>query len=136
MPTPSDAAVLAANRTFYAAFNRRDIRGMEECWAERTPISCIHPGWAPLFGRQAVMASWRAIFGSAEPPQIEMDEPHAVVVGSTAFVVCSEHLGEAIIVATNVFVEEEGVWRLAHHHGGPMPTSRSSSRRPSSRQMN
>lgn len=135
MPTSSDAAVLAANRAFYVAFNRRDIRAMEGSWAEHTPISCIHPGWAPLLGRQAVMASWRAIFGSAEPPRIEISEPHAVVLGTTAFIVCTEHLGEATIVATNVFVEEAGIWRLAHHHGGPTSPSRPS-RRPASGQMN
>jgi hypothetical protein len=133
--TTSDAAVLAANRAFYVAFNGRNIRAMEGCWAEKTPISCIHPGWAPLLGRQAVMASWRAIFGSAEPPRIEISDPHPVVLGATAFIVCTERLGEATIVATNLFVEEAGVWRLLHHHGGPTSTSRPS-RRPGSTQMN
>jgi ketosteroid isomerase-like protein len=131
---PSDA-VLAANQAFYLAFNQRDIRAMEQVWAEKTPVSCVHPGWAPLFGRQAVMAIGIDFFGAPDPPRIEMTEPHAVVVDQTAFVVCIEHLGDATICATNVFVEEKGEWRLVHHHGGPMSSSRSS-RRPAPRQMN
>ena len=135
MPTTTSDAVLAANQAFYRAFNERDIRAMEQVWAEKTPVSCAHPGWSPLFGRQAVMASWNAIFGSAEPPQIEMAEPHVVIVDHTAFVICIEHLGDATICATNIFVEEKGTWRLVHHHGGPMSSARPS-RRPFSRQMN
>ena len=133
-PSPVDA-VLAANRAFYMAFRERDTSAMEHRWALQHPVSCIHPGWAPLVGRQTVMASWKAIFGSPDPPRVEMTDPHAVVVGSAAFVTCVEHLTDATIAATNVFVEEAGEWRLVHHHGSPMPMPRSS-RRPSSDRMN
>ena len=135
MANPLEDAVLAANQAFYTAFNERDTNGMEQLWAVEHRASCIHPGWAPLFGRQTIMASWRAIFGSPEPPRIDMTDAHAVVMGSAAFVVCVEHLLDATIAATNVFVQESGKWRIVHHHGGPMPTARSS-RRPSSHQMN
>ena len=120
--------MLAANRAFYAAFRERDAPAMEHLWALEHPASCIHPGWGPLIGRQTVMASWRAIFGSSDPPRIEMTDPHAVVVGSAAFVTCVEHITDATIAATNVFVQEHGEWRLVHHHGGPMPPPRTSRR--------
>jgi ketosteroid isomerase-like protein len=135
VPTSTEGAVLDANRTFYDAFRRGDSNAMEHVWAEEHATACIHPGWAPLIGRQAVMASWRAIFGSPEPPRIEVTDARAVVLGSAAYVTCVEHLGDANIAATNVFVAERGQWRLVHHHGGPMPTSRAS-RRPVSNQMN
>ena len=86
-------------------------------------------------GRQTVMASWRAIFGSPEPPRIEMTDANAVVLGGAAFVTCIEHLADGTIAATNVFVEEQGRWRMVHHHGGPMPPPRPS-RRPVSNKLN
>ena len=135
MPNPLEDAVLAANRAFYDAFNKRDTYAMEHLWALEHRASCIHPGWAPLFGRQTIMASWRAIFGSPEPPTIETTDAHVVMLGGAAFVTCVEHLADATIAATNVFVQERGEWRLVHHHGGPMPPSRAS-RRPSSNRMN
>ena len=135
MPTPIETAVLDANRAFYAAFQKRDQAAMEHIWAEEHGSSCVHPGWAPLIGRHAVMASWRAILGSPESPRIEMTDAHAVVLGNAAVVTCIEHLPDATIAATNVFVEESGRWRMVHHHGGPMPTPRPS-RQPTSNQMN
>lgn len=135
MPTPLEDAVLAANRAFYNAFQERDTRAMEHLWAMEHPASCIHPGWAPLLGRENIMASWRAILGSTESPRIEMTDPHAVVMGSAAIVTCVEHIPDATIAATNVFVQEGGEWRLVHHHGGPMPPPRPS-RRPVSNRMN
>ena len=92
MPTSTESGVLEANRTFYDAFQKRDSAAMEHLWAEEHASSCIHPGWAPLVGRQAVMASWRAIFGSPDPPRIQMTDAHAVVLGTAAFVTCIEHL--------------------------------------------
>jgi ketosteroid isomerase-like protein len=135
VPNPPEDAVLAANRSFYTAFNDRDAQAMEHLWALEHRASCIHPGWAPLFGRQTIIASWRAIFGSPEPPKVDITDAHAVVMGGAAFVTCVEHLAEATIAATNVFVQEHGEWRLVHHQGGPMPPARPS-RRPSSKTMN
>ena len=135
MPTSLEDAVLGANRAFYAAFNERDAHAMEDLWAVEHRASCIHPGWAPLLGRQTILASWRAIFGSPEPPKVEITEAHAVLMGGAAFVTCVEHLADATVAATNIFVQERGEWRLIHHHGGPMPPTRPS-RRPSSNTMN
>ncbi len=130
--TSVDDAVLAANRAFYDAFKQRDTSAMEQIWAEEHAASCIHPGWAPLLGRQTIMASWRAIFGSAGAPEIETSDARAVIVGNAALVTCVEHLSTGTIAATNVFVQERGAWRLLHHHGSPMPSPRSSRRPPSS----
>ncbi len=32
--------------------------------------------------------------------------------------VCYEVIGENVLAATNVFVQEAGAWKLAHHHAG------------------
>jgi len=40
-------------------------------------------------------------------------------LGETAMVTCTEHIGEAELVATNVFFFEEGAWKMVHHHASP-----------------
>ncbi len=115
-----EVEVLAQNRAFYAAFRQRDLDSMDGLWAQRAKVSCVHPGWQPLRGREQVMASWRAILGQASVPQIRSEDASAHVFGDTAFVLCEELVGEGRLVATNVFVREEGDWRLVHHQAGPM----------------
>lgn len=112
-------AVLFGNEAFYQAFNARDMALMEQLWAERVPVACIHPGWPPLEGRDAVLRSWRSILGNAAQPQIRMQEPRVFFAGEVAFVICYEQVGGQYLIATNIFVREDGGWRLAHHQSGP-----------------
>lgn len=107
--------VLAANAAFYAAFAARDVATMETLWAQRVPVACIHPGWQPLLGRGAVLESWRDIMGNPSSPPIRCSNPVVHVVGGTALVICTERFPGAELVATNVFVEEDGAWKLVHH---------------------
>ncbi len=127
--TPDERAVLAANDVFYAAFTAQDGAAMDAVWSRECPVSCIHPGWAPLRDRALILKSWRAIFRGPRPPAVTIDDARAIVVGPAAWVVCYERLtnlqGEeaGTLVATNVFVRESGEWRLAHHHAGPVATA-------------
>ena len=34
---------------------------MEQVWARVAPVTCLHPGWTLLSGREAVLESWRTI---------------------------------------------------------------------------
>ena len=115
-----EVEVLAQNRAFYAAFRQRDLDSMDELWATRVKVACVHPGWQPIRGREQVMASWRAILGQSSVPQIRCEDASAHVLGDTAFVLCEEVLGEGRLAATNVFIREEDDWRLVHHQAGPM----------------
>ncbi len=115
-------AVLFANEAFYQAFADRDLEAMDALWSHAQPVCCIHPGWAPIFGRDEVMASWAAILGNAESPDIGYSAARAHVLGGAAFVVCYESLGGGYLTATNVFVREGAVWKLVHHQAGPVPT--------------
>jgi ketosteroid isomerase-like protein len=115
-----EVEVLAQNRAFYAAFRQRDLDSMDELWAQHAKVACVHPGWQPLRGREQVMASWRAILSQSSVPQIRCEEASAHVLGDTAFVLCEELVGDGRLVATNVFVREDGDWRLCHHQAGPM----------------
>jgi hypothetical protein len=112
-------AVLAANAAFYAAFTARDLTAMQRVWSRTLPITCIHPGWDALNGWQAVMDSWTAILGNNAAPRIRVRGARAQLFGGAALVVCYELLPEAILIATNGFVQESGDWRMVHHQAGP-----------------
>jgi len=118
------AEVLSANEAFYAAFSGQDAETMDELWSRRAPCACIHPGWNVLVGRKRVMASWRAIFEAGGAPPIEPTQATAHVLGETAYVVCLENLPGATLVATNIFVREEGRWRMVHHQAAPIAHER------------
>ena len=114
-----DAAVLFVNQAFYDAFRARDFETLEALWARRAPVACIHPGWQALDRREDIMESWQAILGNPDSPEIQCRNAAAFVLGEAAFVVCYEVLGDSVLVATNVFVQEDGAWKLAHHQAGP-----------------
>src|SRR3546814_17800766 len=39
--------------------------------------------------------------------------------GEAAFVTCYEVIGDSLLAATNIFVLEDGGWKLVHHQAGP-----------------
>ena len=119
MPTP-EVEVLTVNEAFYDAFSRHDIAAMEAIWSKRVDLACIHPGWDAIVGRREVLSSWRAILSSPEAPTVEGTGAVAHVIGDVAYVVCSEVLPGAELCATNVFVREDGTWKLVHHQAGPV----------------
>jgi ketosteroid isomerase-like protein len=119
MPSVEDE-VLAANQAFYDAFARGDFAALDALWARRAPVACIHPGWGALRGRPEVMASWRAILAGSSRPPVVCTQPSVSVLGESAFVVCGESIEGAELVATNVFVREDGAWKLVHHQAGPV----------------
>lgn len=121
---PDDSSeVLAANAAFYAAFARRDAAAMDDLWARETKVACLHPGWEPLLGRDAVLTSWRRILLSGgAPPSIRCEQPQAYLAGEAAWVICAEVVPGGSLAATNVFVRERGKWRLVHHHSSPLPS--------------
>jgi ketosteroid isomerase-like protein len=108
--------VLAANAAFYAAFAAKDADAMAVLWARRAPVACIHPGWHALRGRDGVLASWRSILGGPGAPPISCSDAVAHILGDTAFVICVEHIPGVELIASNLFVREDGDWRMVHHH--------------------
>lgn len=118
--TGEAARVLAANERFYAAFNAHDIEAMSDCWSRSAELTCVHPGWSALVGHEAVMASWRAILENSEQPRIVAGAARATVLGDVATVLCHELVSGSPLAATNLFVLEDGEWRLIHHHSSPV----------------
>ncbi len=112
-------AVLFANDAFYQAFDDGDYDALNELWAKGYPVTCIHPGWNPLEGRDMVMATWKMVLSNPSGQRVSCLGPKAVVYGDTAVVTCYEEIGGDTLVASNVFIKENKKWVLVHHQAGP-----------------
>ncbi|HEX4193286.1 MAG TPA: nuclear transport factor 2 family protein [Stellaceae bacterium] len=126
-------AVLNVNLDFYRAFNERSLKTMEALWAKRATVLCIHPGWTAVTGRESVLQSWRAILANPDSPRVMCHDDRAFLYGDIAIVQCEEELDSGHLVATNMFVREDGDWKMIHHQASPLLVrgSEERSRRPS-----
>ena len=59
-----------ANEAFYLAFEAKDYEAMAHLWSMRRDVLCLHPGWTPLIGRDAVLESWRQILSNPQQGQV------------------------------------------------------------------
>lgn len=118
--TDEDAA-LAANDAYYRAFRTSDFSAMSELWAE-DGISCIHPGWTVLVGRQAVLDSYRAILANPNQERVDHRQDRVIASADDARVFCIEVIEGAamVLAATNWFRRIDGNWRLIHHQASPI----------------
>ena len=114
----NESAVLDANGAFYNAFATGDFAAMKRLWSTEAQLTCAHPGWPTLIGREPVLESWRNILDNDETSQIACSRALAFLLDGTAYVTCQEHVGSSLLVATNIFVNEAGAWRMCHHQAG------------------
>ena len=123
-----EQAVLAANRSFYAALHSLDISLMAQVWLHADWVKCLHPGWDLLVGWEEVQGSWREIFRSTDQMMISVSRPLLHLVGDVAWISCLENvttayktdINSALVEATNIFERHEGRWLLVHHHTTPL----------------
>lgn len=111
--------LIRRNRAFYTALSKRDYRALDDLWADGLPVSCIHAGWPPLFGRTEVMMGVR---NRLKPSNAAIQARYETVnvTGDTALVLCEEVMGgKTVLAAANLFAREHGEWRLVHHQSGP-----------------
>lgn len=125
-------AVVAANASFYAAFEGADFDAMQQVWADDDGVVCVHPAAPPIRGRAAVMRSWLALMAQAPYIQFFLTDVEASVVGDLATVTCTENVlsagadtpvgmfAGASAAATNVFRRTADEWRLWVHHASPV----------------
>ena len=130
----SDASlgVLGANAEFYRSFREGDATAMSQIWVEEddgVTVACVHPAMPLITGRHKVLESWRQILSSS-PPNIQPENAQLVVSGDTAWVMNEEVIdhggGQPVskCMATNIFVQRKGAWKIVHHQGGPLITPR------------
>lgn len=113
------ARVGFANEAFYLAFESKDYIAMDHLWSEVRDVICIHPGWAALIGRDAVMESWRAILDNPRQGAVSFYGATYRSLGERMYAaICYEVAGNAVMIATNVFVEEDRRLRLVLHQAG------------------
>ena len=122
MTAIDEAEVLQANEAFYRAFNQKDPAAMERAWSKTDRLTCVHPGWNVLRGRQDVLDSWNNILANPAQPRIVVGGAELTLLGDVALVVCRELVAVSPLAATNVFVREDGAWKLLHHQSGPVAT--------------
>jgi ketosteroid isomerase-like protein len=115
-----DDAILAANAAYYRAFSGGDFAAMSRIWADDA-VSCVHPGWMPLVGREPVIESYRAILTGPNRVRIVHRDDTAIVTGDEGRVVCIEIVeGSALLAATNVYRRVGGAWHMVHHQASPI----------------
>ena len=148
-------AVESANTALYDAFETGDIDLMGALWFDEDSsdnssddideVICVHPGWAPLRGRGAVLRSWSMIMANTAYIQFVLTDVQVQVSGDIAVVTCGENILTSMTgagdigdtdddessrgfaggraVATNIFRRTGDGWRLWVHHASPVLTS-------------
>lgn len=114
------AAIEFANSAFYDAFQAASIEQMSDLWAPTDAVFCCHPGWQPIHGREAVLRSWAEIFSNAGPMPIAHRVLARDLIGEMGIVCCLESVSGHGFIATNLFVRDGKIWRMVHHHAGPI----------------
>lgn len=129
------AEVEQANTEFYAAFEACDIDRMAAVWAGNgyaTSVTCVHPGWQMLRGRDEVLRSWALIMANTPYIQFVLTDVRVEITGGQAVLTCAENiltvdesghegmLAGGSAVATNVFVRVDDGWRMLAHHSSPV----------------
>jgi ketosteroid isomerase-like protein len=117
-----------ANASFYEAFQKLSLEGMEKIWKHDEDTICVHPGWELVIGWVAIRDSWLQIFQNTEDIVIHANPLRIRKYGNLAIIILIEHLRAIIngqkqnfgVIATNVYENSDGQWLLTHHHGSPI----------------
>lgn len=109
-----EEAILAANAAYYRAFRMGDDALMGRVWHDGA-ITCVHPGWPPIHGRAAVLASYRGIMSNPNQPEVACQDEQVIVTSDVARVICVEAVAGVRLVATNLFLRSGETWRMIHH---------------------
>jgi uncharacterized protein (TIGR02246 family) len=115
-----------AEQAFYDAFQRADLDAMMTVWAEDEEVYCVHPGGPRLVGIESIRESFRQIFASGPTMRFSLRGAQALQGGLIAVHSVHEYievLGErrqtSVVIATNVYINIGGGWRMVAHHGSP-----------------
>lgn len=114
-------AILAVNAAYYTAFTAGDFSKMSSIWAD-DDVSCVHPGWPVLIGRQPILESYANILRNPSQEPIEHHNDTALISGNDGRVFCVEVVGGMALAVTNWFRRVDGNWRMIHHQASPIST--------------
>ena len=135
-------AITEANEEFYAAAEAGDLDRLGAIWLSgpfEASSQCVHPGWAPVFGRDDVLRSWAVVCANTPFLQFFLTDVRIDVVDRIAVVSLTENIitdmsagsseddpgfiagGRATTV--NIFRRTEDGWRLWMHHAAAVMES-------------
>lgn len=72
-----------------------DFDRMSAVWADgqyAEAVSCVHPGWTMLRGRESVLRSWALIMANTSYIQFVLTDVETDVYGDHAVVTCKENI--------------------------------------------
>ncbi len=137
--TAEQAAVVAANESFYQAVEDGDLDTVRALWIDgehADTAHCVHPGQPAVHGRSQVLMSWAVVMSRLSYLQFFITDVRVVVSGDIAVVTCAENvltdlprgegeegtgLAGGRAEATNVFRRAgDGRWLLFAHHSSPV----------------
>jgi len=127
----NEELIVAANESFYKAFNARDLDAMKRVWSSHEKVTCVHPGWEPLSGLEPIIDSWQGIFKNSGNMDIQATDVSVTTSEGLAWVSCVEKLYTIAtngvlaskVFSTNLFQLNGGTWRMIMHHASPLPSS-------------
>lgn len=98
---------------------------MAAIWEAASDILCVHPGRAPLAGREAVMQSWRDILGGTGGVQVRFDchgraQSDGLAVHTGLELIGERDADRAMVTVTNVYGLTGDGWKLRLHHAAPV----------------
>ncbi len=111
-------ALLNANIAYYDAINTADIDALRLMFSPTYPVSCIHSGAHPVFGLELIVATYERMFEHPGLPRLLVKEPLAQIYGECGVVVCQIDLSQMLLTGSNIFMLEDGIWKIVHHHTG------------------
>jgi uncharacterized protein (TIGR02246 family) len=128
MATASFTSSQEAEQAFYEAFQRADLDAMMAVWAEDDEVFCVHPGGPRLTGLEKIRESFRQFFRSGVSMRFQLRGVQQLRGGLLAvhsvyeyITVVGERRAPAPVVATNVYANVGGGWRMVGHHGSAVP---------------
>ena len=127
----NEELIVAANESFYKAFNARDLDAMKRVWSSHEKVTCVHPGWEPLSGLEPIIDSWQGIFKNSGNMDIQATDVSVTTSEDLAWVSCVEKLYTIAthgvlaskVFSTNLFQLNGGTWKMIMHHASPLPSS-------------
>jgi ketosteroid isomerase-like protein len=110
---------------FYAAFNGRDLKRMEQSWANTDDVVMDNPVGGITRGWEEIRAVYERIFGGRSRVRVEFHDYTLHEAGEMGYAVGRERgelrRGDEVlrlaIRTTRLFRRIEGRWRQVHHHG-------------------
>jgi len=129
--------VRETNRRFYQIMENLSLEEMAEVWLTTPNCRCVHPGGPLLVGWEAVREGWRLLFESVHDLHIDVRRVEIHMEGAVAWLTCLERMTRTttngvdrlVYTASNLFVLEDGEWKLAQHHSSPLASESSHSAR-------